>query len=166
MRILQIVAHPATSSFTLDLAAAYRAGAEKADNEVTWFNVYEEDAPGVQEIQRLVLEYDALCFAFPCWWEMPPAKLVELLQTVFVKGFAFDLNGDKMVPLIRKNADVIISMGQNKNYDSNNMSMAMEYCGIQPSFHVFSNIGPRLTEFEAKQNLLSANKIGYTAFKL
>ena len=150
MRILQIIAHPAQTSFTLELAEAFRTGAKKSGHTVIYYNVYDEDAPGVEEVKDLVLSVNHLSFAFPNWWEMPPAKLVELLQTVFVKGFAFDLDIDRMKPLIQLPTSVLISMGQQKEFNTTNLHDAMKYCGLHPTFHVFNNVGPRLTPDNAK----------------
>ena len=91
---------------------------------------------------------------------MPPAKLVEYLQTIFVKGFAFDLEGDRMRPKFQKDATCLLSMGQRKEYNSTNMSEAMRYCGLHPLFVVADNVGPRLTPELAEAYLDLAYRTG------
>jgi len=146
MVVLQIVAHPDLSgeSFTGQLARKFREGAEDAGHAVGWYNLYEPDSVEIDH-KTLILEADHICFAYPVWWEMPPAKLVEYLQTIFVKGFAFDLVGDRMKPKFQKDATCLLSMGQRKEYNTKNMFEAMTYCGLRPMFCVFDNVGPRLT---------------------
>jgi putative NADPH-quinone reductase len=147
MNVLQIIAHPdiTGSSFTGQMAARFRDGATAADHTVTWYNLYHPDIAEVGDHQAHVLNADHICFAYPVWWEMPPAKLVEYLQTVFVKGFAFDLDGDRMKPKFSKLATCLLSMGQQKDYNSSNMAEAMRYCGMHPLFVVADNVGPRLS---------------------
>jgi putative NADPH-quinone reductase len=127
---------------------------------VKWYNLYEDDADEIVH-QTLVLEADHICFAYPVWWEMPPAILVNYLQTVFVKGFAFDLNGDRMKPKFQKMATCLLSMGQRKEYNSSNMAEAMRYCGLYPLFVIADNVGPRLTPELAEAYLDLAYRTGH-----
>jgi putative NADPH-quinone reductase len=161
MNVLQIIAHPdiTGSSFTGQMASRFREGAWAAGHNVTWYNLYDERGDG-KDHQAYVLEADHICFAYPVWWEMPPAKLVQYLQTVFVKGFAFDLDGDRMKPKFQKLATCLLSMGQRKSYDSSNMSEAMRYCGMHPLFIVADNVGPRLTPELAEAFLDLAYRTG------
>lgn len=146
MKILQIIAHPDLTgqSFTGQLAQKFRDGAWSAGHNVSWYNLYDPRGEG-KDHQGYILDVDHICFAYPIWWEMPPAKLVEYLQTVFVKGFAFDQDGDRMKPKFSKDVTCLLSMGQRKEYNSKNMFEAMSYCGLYPKFCVFDNVGPRLT---------------------
>ncbi len=166
MKVLQFIAHPDISdkSFTQSLAKSFRLGCEASGHDVTVINLYAAAVPTATELQAMVLEADHLCFAWPCWWEMPPAKMVDVLQTVFVRGFAFDSDGDRMVPKFIKTATVIISMGQLKNYDTTNLREAMTYCGLIPSFHIFNNVGPRLTPEMADIYLNTARRAGERLF--
>jgi putative NADPH-quinone reductase len=162
MIVLQIVAHPdlTGNSFTGQLARKFREGAEAAGHVVGWYNLYEPDTVEINH-QQYVLEADHICFAYPVWWEMPPAILVNYLQTVFVKGFAFDLDGDRMKPKFEKLATCLLSMGQRKSYDSSNMAEAMRYCGMHPLFVVADNVGPRLTPELAEAFLDLAYRTGH-----
>jgi len=164
MNVLQIIAHPdpEESSFTHALAKSFRNGAAKADHNVSYFNVYDIEGSdvGINELKDFVLNADRICFAWPCWWEMPPAKLVDLLQTVFVRGFAFDLAGDRMVPKLNIPTTCLISMGQNKQLNTTNLLEAMTYCGLHPQFAVFQNVGPRLQPELAEAYLDTAFRLG------
>jgi putative NADPH-quinone reductase len=150
MNVLQIIAHPdpEESSFTHALAKSFRNGAAKADHNVSYFKIFD------------LVNADRICFAWPCWWEMPPAKLVDLLQTVFVRGFAFDLAGDRMVPKLNIPTTCLISMGQNKQLNTTNLLEAMTYCGLHPQFAVFQNVGPRLQPELAEAYLDTAFRLG------
>ncbi len=162
--VLQLIAHPdiTGNSFTGRLAKAFADGCS-THSKVVSINIYDPQAPSTDELKQLILQADHIAFAWPCWWEMPPAKMVDLLQTVFVKGFAFDSDGDKMVPLFQRNATVLISMGQRKTYETTNLREAMTYCGLIPKFAVFSNVGPRLSPDEAADYLSLAHRLGTQA---
>jgi putative NADPH-quinone reductase len=146
MDILQIIAHPAveSKSFTSQLAEAFRDGAEKAGHQVRWYNLFHPDASEVRH-REIIAEVDHLCFAWPCMWEMPPAKLVDFFQTTFVKDFAFHQVGDRMVPLLNIPVTCLISMGQQKPHNTVNLHEAMIYCGLHPTFCIFNNVGPRMS---------------------
>lgn len=161
MNVLQIIAHPdiTGSSFTGQMARKFREGAEAAGHTVMFYNLYHEDVAEINH-QRMILDADHICFAYPVWWEMPPAKLVEYLQTVFVKGFAFDLAGDRMKPKFEKMVTCLLSMGQRKEYNTANMGEAMRYCGMYPLFVIADNVGPRLTPELAEAFLDLAYRTG------
>lgn len=161
MNVLQIIAHPDIEgkSFTGQLAESFRNAARSAGHEVTYYNLFEEDAHEVDP-RPLILNADHICFAWPCWWEMPPAKLVDFLQTVFVKDFAFTLQGDRMVPSLNIPTTCLISMGQRKGYDTTNLREAMTYCGLHPMFCIFDNVGPRLSKEMAQEYLALAARQG------
>lgn len=145
-QVLQIIAHPDLSgkSFTGQLAKAFRDSAIAEGHTVMFINLFDEASKNVVW-QSLIREVDHICFAWPCWWEMPPAKMVDFLQTIFVKDFAFSLQGDRMVPKLDIPVTCLISMGQRKGYDTTNLREAMTYCGLHPMFCIFDNVGPRLS---------------------
>ncbi len=161
MNVLQIIAHPdlTEKSFTHQLAKAFRDGANSLGHDVETINIFDCDY-SITEFRLVLLRADHICFAWPCWWEMPPAKLVEFFQTVFVRGFAFDFADDKMV----KNLDIpvtcLISMGQQKSLNTTNLLEAMTYCGLHPTFAVFQNVGPRLQPEAAEAYLFKARQLG------
>lgn len=161
MNVLQIIAHPnLEGGFTNSAAEAFRAGARSAGHEVTWYNLFHPDVTEINHAD-LVLKADHICFAYPCWWEMPPAKLVEYFQTVFVKGFAFDYDreGKRYVKLDIR-ATCLISMGQHKDLNTTNLREAMVYCGMIPQFVLFQGVSPNLTKTLADEYLALATRFG------
>lgn len=151
MKILQIIAHPADLSFTRALAKSFADGAISKGHSISLIDVY--DRWTETDVKDQILAADHLCFAWPSWWEMPPAPLVELLQTVFVKGFAFDLKNGRMQPLLDLTTTCLVSMGQKKDYNSYNMGDAMRYCGLYPHFYIFNGVGPDLSQVKKEQYL-------------
>lgn len=162
MKILQIIAHPAEKSFTRALAEQFRLGAEEAGHDVFVLDLYTSQL-GIEDLENLILKADHLNFAWPCMWEMPPARLVDLFQTVFVKGFAFDSVDGMMRPKLNLVTTCIISMGQDKSLNTTNLSEAMNYCGLDPTFFIFKNVGPRLSEDSAEYYMHRANAAGKAA---
>lgn len=163
MKVLQIIAHPdlTLQSFTGQLARHFRDGAEEVGNSVITYNLCDvHRLPSRDDFKRLILEADHICFAWPCLWEMPPANLVDFFQTVFVKDFAFTLVGDKMKPSLNIPVTCLISMGQDKGLNTENLSEAMKYCGLHPKFIIFNNVGPRLTSDRAADYLNMAHNYG------
>lgn len=144
MKILQIIAHPAEVSFTRSVAAKFVDGATAAGHDVHSINLFDSSL-GIDGFERLIEQADHLNFAWPCLWELPPAKLVDFFQTVFVKGFAFTVIDGKMVPRLNLPVTCLISMGRDKSHNTVNLSEAMAYCGLHPTFTIFNNVGPRLT---------------------
>lgn len=151
MNILQIIAHPEEQSFTRMLAKSFVNGAENNGHTVKCLDIY--NGWSQKDLFRLVSEADHLCFAWPSWWEMPPAPLVNLLQTIFVKGFAFDLIDGRMQPLLNIPTTCLISMGQKKDYNTSNLNDAMQYCGLRPHFYIFDGVGLNLSKEKADQYL-------------
>lgn len=146
MNVLQIIAHPDTTgkSFTGQLAKRFRNGAEEAGNTVDSYNIFSHTF-SPSSIEKKIREARHICFAWPCMWEMPPAKLVGFLQGVFVKDFAFHQVCDRMVPLLNIPVTCLISMGQQKPHNTVNLHEAMTYCGLHPTFCIFNNVGPRMS---------------------
>lgn len=163
MKVLQVIAHPdlTLKSFTGQLSRSFREGAESCDHSVITYNLYDLDyRPSNSDFKILILQAEHINFAWPCLWEMPPAIMVEFLQAVFVKDFAFTLVGDKMKPSLDIPVSCLISMGQDKDLNIVNLSEAMSYCGLHPTFYLYKNIGPRLTVELAKLYLDTAHKHG------
>jgi putative NADPH-quinone reductase len=141
------------------MASKFREGARAAGHTVTWFNLFDD---GVEDLlhKELVAEADHLNFTFPCWWEMPPAKLVEYFQTVFVKGFAFDFESGVRKVLLNKDVSVFISLGQFKDYNTTNLKEAMEYCGLRPRFWIANGVGPGMMPETVEQYTNLAYRTG------
>lgn len=164
MKVLQILAHPDITgkSFCHQLAEQFRRGAlESGHDPVIWINLFDPDYnEEVIDFQSLVSAYDHLCLVYPVWWEMPPAKMVHFLQSTFVRGFAFDSVDDRMIPKLRMDATCILSLGQDIEYNTTNMTNAMLYCGLYPKFVLAKNVGPRMSEEFASQYMADAFKAG------
>lgn len=65
-----------------------------------------------------------------------------------------------MKPKFWKDATCLLSMGQQKEYNTKNMSEAMTYCGLRSTFYVFDNVGPRLSPELAEAYLDLAFRAG------
>ena len=165
MKILQVIAHPDLSlkSFTGQLSRSFKEGAAASGHSVVTYNLYDIDyCPSHADFKALILKADHINFAWPCLWEMPPAKMVDFFQTIFVKDFAFTLINDKMKPTLDIHVSCLISMGQDKDLSTINLSEAMSYCGLHPTFHLYKNVGPRLTPTMAQLYLDTAYSYGTT----
>ena len=88
MKVVQFVSHPDTtgSSFTMRAAEQFRRGARDAGHSIFGYHVFHDPIDAVM-MQNVISKADHISFSWPCWWEMPPYPMVELLQKVFVKGF-------------------------------------------------------------------------------
>lgn len=142
MNVLCITAHPnASGSFTSQLVDSFISGIDvnaRVSSKNVFFDTFEE-------IKDEIKDADHICIAFPLWWEMPPAKLVDFLQQTFVLGFAFEYKDGVRKLLIKKKVTCLISMGQKKDYNVSNLQQAMEYCGLTAQFIVFQGVGPGLS---------------------
>lgn len=142
MNVLCITAHPnASGSFTSRLVDSFISGID-INARVSSKNVFFDE---FEEIRNEVQNADHICIAFPLWWELPPAKLVDFLQQTFVLGFAFEYKDGVRKLLIKKKMTCLISMGQKKDYNVSNLQQAMEYCGLTAQFIVFQGVGPGLS---------------------
>lgn len=148
MNLLCIIAHPdlTKKSFTSQLMESFIAGAQSNKNiNLQYYNVYDTSISH-EEFKRSIIASDHICFAFPLWWEMPPAALVDFFQKIFINGFAFSYNTDGTRELlISKNITCLISMGQKKDYNVSNLQQAMEFCGLSAQFVVFQGVGPGMS---------------------
>jgi putative NADPH-quinone reductase len=112
MRVILVVAHPCSDSFTMSVADAARRGLEQAGHHVLMLDLYglgfraamnldelrayraEADAPDpvAREHGELVREADVLVFVYPTWWSGLPAVLKGWLERVLVPGVAFEFD--------------------------------------------------------------------------
>ncbi len=107
----------------------------------------------IDHIRHQILEADLLIFAFPIWWEMPPAFLVDFFQTIFTENFCYETTDTGRKLLIKKDVICMITQGQIDPFDTCNLERAMLYCGLDPSFITYTNIGPRLTSEKVNEYL-------------
>lgn len=122
MRVLVLLAHPRTSSFTGALADAYAAGLKESNHSVERSDLYVERfdplfhpedygqfAQGgplqppvdVQREQARLLRNDALALVFPIWWWSFPAILKGWVDRVFTEGWAYRFQPDKVDGLLQ-----------------------------------------------------------------
>ena len=112
MRILLVLAHPNTDSFThaigtragdalrakghqvdlLDLYALGFRAAMSADERAAYESGSPIIDPMVAEHAELVKATDAIVFVYPTWWSSQPAILKGWLERVMVPGVAFVFN--------------------------------------------------------------------------
>ncbi len=59
--------------------------------------------------QRLVQEADTLVFIYPIWWFGMPAILKGYIDRVFSMGFAYRIDGEKLIGLLPGKRAVIIN---------------------------------------------------------
>lgn len=109
MRLLFVLAHPLSGSFTATVAETARALLLANGHEVDWLDLYREDFdPRLTEVERasyFAEPYDASAVAaliarlrgaegivlvFPQWWFGFPAILKGWFDRVFAPGVAFD----------------------------------------------------------------------------
>jgi len=109
MKILAVLAHPNTDSFTRALLDEFVASAESTGHSVVIadlhaegfdpnFNMHDVAVYGGQaevsdEIvaeQKRIMDADAMAFFFPLWWWSMPAILKGWIDRVFSSGFAFE----------------------------------------------------------------------------
>ncbi len=152
MNCLILVSHPSQISLTSKLVNSFTEGLLEANHNVNLFYTGGFDTPllSLDVLRENVKQSDAIVFAFPWWWEMPPYPLVEIIQKVFVKDFAFVHDGNhKKQTLLNLKAKLLICAGQEKpTINLDNLNEAMAYCGLyvgSPSL-VFTGCGPNLTE--------------------
>ena len=98
-RILVILGHPKTESYSGSLAQAYVNGARKGDAIIKYVKLAElkfeairpkkELERDLQKMQKLILWAEHIVFVYPTWWGSAPALLKGFFDRVFTPGFAF-----------------------------------------------------------------------------
>ena len=161
MKVLSVLAHQNTTSFTAQLSGSFNAGVlSQVSSNIRVKNIFHDS---FEDIKESVAWADHLCFAFPLWFEMPPSELVKFFQQTFVLGFAFEYVDGKRILLIDKKATFLVSMGQNKSYNSCNLQEAMQYSGIVSKFATFHGVGPSMSTDLAETYKNLAYRLGVSA---
>ncbi len=103
-KVLAISAHPRSPSLCRALAGAYTEGARAAGMEVELLDLSQMNfnpdvltdsplqqhlEPDLERAKALIDWADHLCFVYPAWWGMGPARLKGFLDRVLLPGFAF-----------------------------------------------------------------------------
>lgn len=138
MKILGILAHPSNRSFSSSLLDYFL---ECSEGDAERVNLFSDDT----DLRMRIAEAERLCFAFPIWCEMPPSKFVQFFQETFVHGFAFEYIDGNRTLLLNKKATFLLCMGQRAEYNTTNLELACTYCGIEPTFLHFNEVGPNMT---------------------
>lgn len=109
MKVLTVVSHPRTNSFTFAIANRFEQGLKDAgheteildlhrsgfnpvlweEDEPDWSNENKRYSPEVEtEIERMK-RHEGLAYIFPIWWYSMPAMLKGYLDRVWNHGFAY-----------------------------------------------------------------------------
>jgi NAD(P)H dehydrogenase (quinone) len=159
-KILVILGHPSTESFSAYLAEKYCEGAKASGNEIKRINVGELDfapflingyskeqsiEPDIKSAQESIIWADHLVFVYPTWWATPPAILKSFIERTLMPGFAFKYKKSKHVVawdkfLNGKSARIISTMDTPPLYYKfiigdpgyKMMKDILNFCGIKP----------------------------------
>lgn len=124
-RVLIVVAHPGSKSFTHDWAGASADGARDAGHEVDLCDLYGErfdpverfDGADVSEHVARLKAADQVIFHFPLWWYGPPAIVKGWIDRVLVQGETYDMDARfEDGPLAGKRALFCVSAGVSAVY--------------------------------------------------
>ncbi len=158
-KILIILGHPRSQSFTGALVEAYANGAKRAGATVEILRIGEmsfdpilragyaeiqELEPDLVHFQEAITRAEHLVFVYPTWWGGPPALLRDLLERAVLPGFGFkyhknDPFWDKL--LKGKSARIITTMDAPYWYyrlvfgapgDRMLKNAVLNFCGVRP----------------------------------
>jgi len=172
MNCLIVVANPSDTSFTSALVARFKAGLESEGHTHETINLFQDKYPANElwdaTYRKQILDADAICFAFPWWFEMPPYPLAAFFQRNLVEGFAFKHENGQKIPLIpSKPVQVMITMGQKfECYNIRCVSEGLRYAGLAITNQLVAvNVGPNLDPTRAQEYLDRAFKDGQHILK-
>lgn len=167
MHCLIVYANPSDTSFTNALVARFKAGLESQGHTHETIDLFDDEYPTLtlweDTYRRQILNADAICFAFPWWFEMPPYPLAAFFQRNLVEGFAFKHEDGQKVPLINgKKVQVLITMGQkSEGYNIRCVSEGLRYTGLKITNQLVAvNVGPNLDPIKAQAYLNHAELCG------
>jgi len=186
-KILIINGHPNKKGFCAGLSNSYLTGAQKSNADVKLIYLADMEfspvlrqkndmstqlEPDIIMMQEEIKNADHLVFVYPNWWGTYPALLKGFFDRVFLSGFAFKYEKNKIapVPLLKgKTARVIVTMDTPKWYycvgyrkpGHNSIKRSiLHLCGIRPvRFTTFSPIRTS-TEAQRKRWLEKVRKLG------
>lgn len=163
-KILVILGHSDTETYTGAMADAYESGAKEAGHEVERVNIGEMQFDpilhkGYKEIQALepdllalqdkIRAADHIVIVYPNWWNTMPAILKGLFDRMWLPGFAFSFNKEtkKVERLLKgKTARVIILAGTHSpfatwwkfgDYTNEIQHGILEFSGIKTKVSAF-----------------------------
>lgn len=162
MNVLIVAANPNPKSFTFQAIEHFANGVLANDGKITLidlFKLHGEDGHmerhQLEDYQQLISEADAIVLAYPIWWEFPPSIMVNWIQKVLEKDFAFTFNenGDKIGLLNNKKFMQIVSIGQCRDWAYlGPVNTSVEYCGAENTDNlIFGCLGPGIPESTVKE---------------
>lgn len=183
MKHLIIVCHPKRRSFTQAVAREYAKALKALGHKTVVRDLYRlrfDPVLGAGELldaakpsipsavrreQRHLAEADAVAFFYPLWWAFMPAMVKGYIDRVLSAGFAYDVEGDDMIPrLSGKKALIFTSSGADMAYLRQSEQWhamrllekdhILSLCGIKLLEHVhFELIAPGLSKQSVETHL-------------
>lgn len=122
MKTLIIIGHPNKDSFCNDIAHTYAKNKKKiqilnlADLKFDpilhkGYKKIQKLEPDLVQAQKLMVWADKLVLIYPTWWFSCPALLKGFFDRILLPGFAFNKEGKKYIPLLKKQAHIITTTG-------------------------------------------------------
>ena len=182
MRHLVIICHPKEHSFTRAAAGSYIDAVKALGHDVAVRDLYHSgfdpvltagELPSarrpivpaeVRREQRYVADSGALAFFHPLWWAFMPAMLKGYFDRVFAHGFAYDFDGDDIVPLLSGRKALIFTTSGASRADLRRARQwhamrvleddnLLSRCGIELLDHLLlPSIRPGMTSGEAEKH--------------
>ncbi|HET7578366.1 MAG TPA: NAD(P)H-dependent oxidoreductase [Bacillales bacterium] len=161
-----IFSHPKTDSFNGAILHTYKKALEERGHEVEVRDLYRLDfqpvlswkeyeaqlernyATDVEKEQDFIRWADVLTFIYPVWWAGLPARAKGYLDRVFAYGFAYELNGEEPIQLLKgKKAATIFTSGTPETlYRKSGMADGLkqtleeglfDFCGLETAGHLY-----------------------------
>lgn len=101
----------------------------------------------ITEEQKFIERADVIALVYPIWWSGMPAILKGYIERVFLEGFAFKRDGDKVIPLLTDKKVVIFNTLGNKGFFNTQEKLTtlseiteeciFSYCGMKVLHHQY-----------------------------
>lgn len=160
MHVFTVFAHPNRDSLAGAILDRFVGGLEAGGHSVDISDLYREDfdplfrlqdfdyfrergpMPAViQDIHARIDVADVLAFVYPVWWWSVPAILKGWFERVLINGFAWDWDGDDIVPCLtgKRVITLCVSGSSQRTYDRYGYADALKlqidtgiwtYCGL------------------------------------
>lgn len=188
-KILIINGHPYDKSLCTALADAYERGARSGGRaEVKRINLYDlkfdpilhkgyheiqELEPDLKMAQEAILWSDHIVFVYPTWWLDVPALLKGFVDRIFLPGFAFKYEKNRLLPkklLAGRTDHLIITMDAPRIYSwlmyGDGMHHAFHkgtlgFCGLKTTGHTFFDRVKNRNEEEIQKWIKKVEHLGY-----
>ncbi|HET7657709.1 MAG TPA: NAD(P)H-dependent oxidoreductase [Bacillales bacterium] len=182
-----IFAHPKLNSFNGAILHNYRQALEEYGHDVEVRDVYRLNwdpvltweeyqaqfngkyATDVLVEQAFIREAEAVTFIYPVWWAGLPARAKGYLDRVFAYGFAYELDGEDPIPLLKgKKAATIFTSGTPEEiYRTSGMSESLkktmeegvfDFCGFETIGHLYFGNAVLSSDQERERMLFEVSK--------